>query len=158
MNPTLPSPPEDTPGPPAPEPPPSGLDRFGGLALAIWASVVLALLGAFWTPLRIGTVLIPISLVIVAAGNWLLVRLAHRATGALGLSLVPALAWLVVTLLLAQKTTEGDLVLAGNNWVANAYIIVGSLSAAFAAYRVMNPGRPRPRKNGPVARETGFPT
>jgi hypothetical protein len=113
--------------------------------------VVLALLGAFWTPLRIGTVLIPISLVLVAAGNWVLVRLAHRATGALGLSLVPALAWLVVTLVLAQKTTEGDLVLAGNNWVANAYIIVGSLAAAFAAYRVMNPGRPRhPRRVGPA--------
>jgi hypothetical protein len=142
VNPTLPSPPpEDPPGPV------SALDRIGGLALAVWASVMLALLGAFWTPLRIGTVLIPISLVIVAAGNWLLVRLAYRATGALGLSLVPALAWLVLTLLLAQKTTEGDLVLAGNNWVANAYIIVGSLAAAFAAYRVMNPGRPRPRKN-----------
>jgi hypothetical protein len=118
------------------------LIRYGGLALAVWASLLLSLVAAFWTPLRIGSVLIPVSLVLVGLGNWLLVRFAYRVTGKVGLSLIPALAWLVLTLVLSQKTTEGDLVLAGNNWVANAYLFVGSLAAAFAAYRVMNPRRP----------------
>jgi hypothetical protein len=119
--------------------------RFGWLALAVWAAVLLALVGGFLTPLRVGAVLIPVSLVLVIVGNWLLVRLTYVATGAVGLSLLPALAWLVVTLVLSRRTTEGDLVLAGNNWVANVYIIVGCTAAALPAYRLINP---RPRRPG----------
>jgi hypothetical protein len=117
--------------------------RFAWLALAVWAAVLLALLGGFLTPYRIGGVLVPVSLALVLAGNWMLVRLTYAATGAVGLSLLPALAWLVITLVLARRTTEGDLVLAGNNWVANVYIIVGCVAAAVPAYRLINP-RPRP--------------
>jgi hypothetical protein len=122
--------------------------RFAWLALGLWGAVLLALLGGFLTPYRVGGVLVPVSLVLVIVGNWLLVRLTYLATGAVGLSLLPALAWLLITLALARRTTEGDLVLAGNNWVANVYIIVGCLAAAVAAYRLMNP-RPRP-PGGPV--------
>jgi hypothetical protein len=120
--------------------------RFGWLALGLWAAVLLALLGGFLTPFRIGSVLVPVSLVLVIVGNWLLVRLTYLATGSVGLSLLPALAWLLVTLALSRRTTEGDLVLAGNNWVANVYIIVGCVAAALPAYRLINP-RPRPPAN-----------
>lgn len=115
------------------------MSRLGRLALALWAAVLLALLGGFLTPYRIGGVLIPVSLVLVIVGNWLLVRVTYLATGAVGLSLLPALVWLLVTLALSRRTTEGDLVLAGNNWVANVYIIVGCVAAALPAYRLISP-------------------
>ena len=105
--------------------------------------MLLALVGGFLTPYRLGGVLVPISLAIVIAGNWLLVRLTHETTGSIGLSLLPPVVWLLITLALARRTTEGDLVLAGNNWVANVYIIVGCVAAALPAYRLINP-RPRP--------------
>jgi hypothetical protein len=124
--------------------------RYWWLGVAVWAGVLLALVGGFLTPYRLFGVLVPVSLVIVIAGNWLLVRLTYEATGGLGLSLLPPLVWLGVTLAMARRTTEGDLVLAGNNWVANVYIIVGCIAAALPAYRLINP-RPRPPAATPPA-------
>lgn len=121
--------------------------RLVGLAAAVWAAVLLAVVGGFLTPYRAFGVLVPVSLVLVGVGNWLLVRLTYEATGGAGPALLPPVVWLAVTLVLSRRTAEGDLVLAGNNWVANVYIIVGCIAAALPAYRLINP-RPRPAPSG----------
>jgi hypothetical protein len=107
-----------------------------GLAVAGWAAAVLAVTGAFLTPYRIGSVLVPVSLVLVAVGNTALVRFAFAVTGRLMLALVPGLVWLVVSFLGAERTDEGDLVLTADNWVAALYIVVGCLAIAVSAYRL----------------------
>ena len=135
---------EPTPVEPTPTEPPAWLGpviRWFGLAVAIWGAVLLAWFGAFLTPLRWDTILIPVSVILAIAGNVLLVRFTHDVTGHALLSLLPGLVWLILTLVMSDRTTEGDLVLAQNNWVATVYLFAGSISIGFAFYRLINPRR-----------------
>jgi hypothetical protein len=117
------------------------LVRYGGLAAGIWGGVILAAAGAFLTPLRFDGVLIPVSILLVIAGNVLLVRYTYDATGNKWLSLIPGGVWLALTLVMSNRTNEGDLVLAQNNWVATVYLFAGSISIGVTAYRMINPRR-----------------
>ncbi len=126
---------------PATEPGPEGAKlpdpwwlKPAGTAVACLGALVLGLVGAFLTPFRIGSVLVPISLVIVAAGLAGLVWFTYVITSHLGLSLLPGVVWLVLSLVLAARTDEGDLVLINQNWVANAYLLVGSVTIGAVAY------------------------
>ena len=47
-----------------------------------------------------------------------LIWFTYLATGHKGVAPVPGLIWLVLTVRASSRTTEGDLVLADNNWVA----------------------------------------
>jgi hypothetical protein len=134
--------------PPAEPPPPVWLDpllKWLGLAVAVWGGALLALLGAFLTPLRWGTVLIPVAIVLVVAGNILLIRWTHDVTGSVWASFVPGLVWLIVTLVLSSRTNEGDLVLTSNNWVATACLLAGPVAIGVTGYRLINPRRPSTR-------------
>ncbi len=105
-----------------------------GMIVAIWAAALLAVVGAFLTPARVGGWLAPISLPLVIVGTAGLTWFAFRWTGRRGAALLPGLMWLVVSFAGADRTAEGDLVLAANNWVATAYLIVGSAAIAVTAY------------------------
>ncbi len=129
------------PTPPAPRP--SAAVRAGAVAVACWGAVLVALLGAFLTPYRLGGILIPVSLVVVVAGLVAVTRFAYVATEHAGLSLVPGVLWLIVSLVLSARTTEGDLVLTQQNWVANVYLLVGSITLGVLGYRMVMPRRPR---------------
>jgi hypothetical protein len=111
--------------------------RIAGLAFATMGGLVVALLGAFLTPYRIGTVLVPLSLVVVVVGLAMVTRFAHTVTGHPGLSLIPGLAWLILSLVLSGRTTEGDLVLIQQNWVASVYLLVGSVTLGVLGYRMI---------------------
>lgn len=106
-----------------------------------WAGFVLAVLGVFWTPLMIGTVRVPVSILLAVGGNLGLIWLGWRLTRHRFLALVPGLIWAVVALLGANITTEGDLLLASNNWVALVFLLSGSVAVGFAAYRLILTGR-----------------
>jgi hypothetical protein len=109
---------------------------LGVAVLAAW----LALVEVFWLPLRIGGLLVPVSLVAAVAGNLLLVRLAHRLTGSRLAAVLPAMTWLVIAVAASIRRPEGDLVIAGTGvggFVNLAFLLFGVVAAAFAVGRVM---------------------
>ena len=133
--------PADPPPRPPAEPPPSLGLRVAGVAVGGLGAFLLAMTGAFLTPYRIGSVLIPLSLVLVVAGLAILTRFAHSVTDHVGLSLIPGAVWLIFSLILSSRTAEGDLVLVQQNWVATGYLLVGSVTIGVLAYRMIVPRR-----------------
>jgi fatty-acid desaturase len=119
------------------------LVRAGGLVVACWGAVLLAAIGAFFTPFRIGSVLVPISVVLVVLGLVGLTQFAHDVTGHTWLSLVPGLIWLLISFWWSSRTSEGDLVLVEQNWVATVYLFAGAITIGVAAYRIIVPPRRR---------------
>ena len=119
------------------------LVRAGGLVVACWGAVLLAAIGAFLTPFRIGSVLVPISVVLVVLGLFALTQFAQDVTGHTWLSLIPGLIWLVISFGWSSRTNEGDLVLVEQNWVATVYLFAGAITLGVAAYRIIVPPRRR---------------
>ncbi len=115
--------------------------RVVGTLLAVVLAGLIAVIGAFLTPFRVGTTLVPISLVIEVVGNVGVIWFAYQVTRNRLLALLPALVWVVLSFLAARKTTEGDLVLIGSDWVASAYLLLGPTAIAVCAYRLFLPSR-----------------
>lgn len=115
--------------------------RVIGLAFAAWASAMLAVLGAFLTPWRVGGTLVPIALLIAVAGPVLVMRFAHLATGWRLATVAVGLIWIAVTLAAVDSTTEGDLVLS-QQWVALTYLFLSPVVVAVTAYRLIVPPLP----------------
>jgi hypothetical protein len=113
--------------------------RAAGALVALWGAVLLALIGAFLTPLRIGGTLVPVSILLGIVGNVALIWFAYRVTENKLLGLLPGLVWLGLTFLGVERTTEGDLVL--TNWVATVYLYAGAITVGAAAYRMILSGR-----------------
>lgn len=120
---------------PAPEraAPPGPPDRAGralGVVLVLVLTVLLCLWGAFLVPLRVGTVRLPVSLLVAAVGNVLLGRAGGRLLGTVGIA-VPAVVWLGLAYLLGTRRTEGDLVVQGDA-VGTLFLVLGALGFAVA--------------------------
>jgi hypothetical protein len=132
----------------------TGADRQRGAPL-LWAVVFviaatwLAVVEVFWTPLRIGPVPVPLSVLAAVGGNLLLVTGAYRLSGSRVVAVLPGVVWLVVAAGAAIRRPEGDLLLVGGgaSGLANmAFLLLGVLAAAFAVGRVLSrPRRLRPR-------------
>jgi hypothetical protein len=119
---------------------PRGAATAGWAVVAVAVATWLALVEVFWLPLRLGGVPVPLSVLAAAAGNVLLVRLAHRASGSRTVAVLPAAAWLVVALGAMVRRPEGDLVLVGSGVlgvIGMAFLLFGVLGAAFACARVL---------------------
>ena len=125
------------------------LIRVAGVAVAVWGALLLSVYGVFLTPLRVGTVLVPVALVIAVGGNALLIRFAYRVSGHRLVALLPGLIWIVVTFASSARTTEGDLLLYQSNWVAVLYLFAGSAAVAVAGYRLMTRPAPSPADHDP---------
>jgi hypothetical protein len=141
-------------GPPAaPWPGWEPIVRAGGLVVSIVFAFVSGVLELLLSTLRAGdfvTVwsgdpigsgggpLIPLSVVLAVVGNVGVAWFAVGTTGrrwALG---PPWALWTVVMLIAAGvRTTEGDYLLSGANYVAQAMILIGSLAFAIYAYRMI---------------------
>lgn len=104
--------------------------------------LVTAVIEAFLTPLRIGTTRAPFSILLAVVGNVLLVWFTYRATSHKGAAVLPGLVWFAIMIIAAARTTEGDLLLTGNNWVGVATIFAGTIGFAGALYRLILPRRP----------------
>jgi len=113
-----------------------------GAVVSLWAALLLSVVGAFLTPLRIGTVQVPVSIVLSVGGNALIMWFAYRVTRSKGLTLLPGLLWVGLTFLASGTTSERDVVLLGN-WVAIAYLYSGCATITVIAYRLLVPRRPR---------------
>lgn len=129
-------------GPSAPPEPAPGAEtdlawRLAGLAVAVVAALMTALIEVFLVPLRIGNVLVGVSVVLAIAGNLVLVWFTYRVTGWLWAVALPALLWFAVFLPAADRTAEGDLLLTGDNPVGIMTILGGSIALAIGVARLL---------------------
>jgi hypothetical protein len=118
--------------------------RVLGGVVAVAGALVTAVIEVFLAPLRVGTVRVPISLVLAVVGNLVLVWFTYRATGKRAAVALPALVWMVVMVRAAGRTAEGDLLLTGDNWVGLVTILGGTVAFAAGAYRLIVPSRQTP--------------
>ncbi|HLL68002.1 MAG TPA: hypothetical protein VK453_20140 [Micromonosporaceae bacterium] len=133
--------------------------RVVGAVVAVGLGAVLALIGAFLVPLWGFGIRLPVSLLLALLGNPALAWFAFAVTGRRLAGLLPALAWCVVYLAAATRTTEGDLLLTDNNWVGLATLVAGPLAFAVAIYvLVLRQVGPSARTPAPaVARDSAAP-
>ncbi|MCW2699143.1 MAG: conserved rane protein of unknown function [Blastococcus sp.] len=113
--------------------------------LGVLAAAWLALVEIFWLPLRVGGVLLPVSVLAAVAGNLLLVGQAHRLSGSRAVAVLPAATWLVIAVGAMVRRPEGDLILTGGGatGVVNLlFLLLGVTAAAVAAGRALA-GPPR---------------
>ncbi|MGH3660485.1 MAG: hypothetical protein ACRDT8_15450 [Micromonosporaceae bacterium] len=93
-----------------------------------------AIVEVFWVTLRVEGVRAPVSVLVAVVVNFSLPLLTRWVTGSRHAAMLPALAWFAVVLFFAPGTTEGDVVLAGNDWVALTLLLVGSVAAGVGGY------------------------
>jgi hypothetical protein len=124
--------------------------QLGAGVLVVVVAVWLALVEVFWLPLRVGGVLLPVSVVAAVVANLLMPRVALRLAGSRLVAGLTGVAWLVVVVAGMIRRPEGDLIITGGGatGVVNlGFLLCGVLAAAFAVGRAL--GGPRP----PVRRE-----
>lgn len=112
--------------------------RVGGAVVAIWGGLLLAIYGAFLTPVRVGTVLVPVSVVLAIAGNAVLAWFAYHTTNSRVVGVLPGVVWVIVSFVWSTPTREGDLVLV-NTWVSTLYLFLGVAPTVVFAYRWFAP-------------------
>ncbi|MFG1602931.1 hypothetical protein [Actinoplanes sp. NPDC049265] len=124
--------------PPPPPPADSTLVRTGGLIVSVLATLVTAVAELYLTPLRIAGVPIGASVLFAVVVNWALAWFALHTTRRRWAVGVPWVLWTVLMLFAAgARTDEGDYLLGGDDWIALVMILVGSLSFAVFAYRMI---------------------
>jgi hypothetical protein len=112
--------------------------RIAGLVIAVLAAIFSGLLELFLTTLRLGGFPIGVSVLMAVVGNAAIAWFAVTTTGrrwALG---PPWALWTLLMLFAAGvRTTEGDYLLSGNDYVALIMILLGSLTFAVYSYRMI---------------------
>jgi hypothetical protein len=125
---------------------PRPAERMAGGLLTLVVAVWMALVEVFWLPLRVGGVLLPVSVVAAVVANLLLPQLALRLSGSRLVAALTGVAWLVVVVAAMIRRPEGDLIITGGGatGVVNlAFLLLGVLAAAFAVGRALGgPRRP----------------
>ena len=109
---------------------PGWVSTAAAYALVLVLVVLCTLWGAFLVPLRVGSTLVPVSLVIVVAANTGLGLASGRLLGRPGAG-TTALLWLLIAFTLGARRPEGDRVIIGD-WVGLGYLVLGAVSAAVA--------------------------
>jgi hypothetical protein len=139
---TLEAPSVSTPAEQSPPAPPSRalelLIRGAGLVIVVVATVLTALLEMFLSPLRLGGVPIGVAVPVALVAN---VALAWFAVTTVGRRWALAVPWALWTLIMffaaGMRTTEGDYLISGKDWVALVMILLGSLAFAGYTYRMI---------------------
>jgi len=112
--------------------------RIGGVTIAVLAAVLTAVLELFLSPLRLGGVPIGVAVLAVVLAN---VAISWFAVTTVGRRWALAPPWAVWTLIMffaaGTRTTEGDYLISGEDWVALVMILVGSLTFAVYTYRLI---------------------
>lgn len=111
--------------------------RVLGGVLAVALAALSAIVEIFYVPLRVGGVLVGISVVAAVVINYWLPHFTVTATGSGWAGLLPPVVWFGLMLLASDPRTEGDVLLPMGNWVALVTIFAGSLAFAFAGHRLL---------------------
>jgi hypothetical protein len=136
--------------PVAPRPPSRSAEvalRVTGVLVSVLAAVVTGVLEVLLAPLRVGGVLIGVAALVAVAAN---AAIGWFAVTTVGRRWAVGPPWVVWTVLMfgaaGVRTREGDQLLAGDNWVALVMILLGSLTFALHAYRLILRGN-APRRS-----------
>ncbi|TDC38041.1 hypothetical protein E1211_08485 [Micromonospora sp. 15K316] len=130
--------PDETSPPPPAGPPPRLLDlglRVAGGLVAVVAGVVTGVVELLLATLRVAGQLVGVSVLLAVGANIALGWFAHRAVGRRWSVALPAVPWFALMAVAAVRTAEGDLLLAGNNWVGLVMIVAGAMTFAVVGFR-----------------------
>jgi hypothetical protein len=156
---TLPDPPA---APPASA---SGWLDWAGVGLVALSAALAALLEALLVPYYVGSVVVPIAVVLAVVSNVWLPRLARQLVPTTLAMATPFLTWLIVMVgfgVLARP--EGDVILPGGSgavhWVTYGVLLGGALVGTVNLVVLSTPappragptGRPAPRKGSALSR------
>lgn len=116
--------------------------RVAGALVAVAAAALTGILELLLSTVRIGGQLIGLSAAVAVVGNALIAWFAIRAVGHVWAVALPAAVWFLLMVAAVTRTSEGDLLLTGDNWVGLLMIFGGSLSFAVVAFRaILSPSR-----------------
>ena len=93
-------------------------------------SVWLALVEAFLVPLRVGTVPLPVCVLLAVVGNAGLTKLAVRQTGSIVWGVLQPVLWLLVIVVLSVPRAEGDLIVPGS-LTGLVFLFAGAVAGAY---------------------------
>jgi hypothetical protein len=117
--------------------------RVAGWVLSIVAVILSGLLELFFTPLRVGGVLIGVSILLALVANPAIAWFAVTTTRKRRSVAPPWIVWTAMMLFATgYRTPEGDYLVSGDDWVALVMILVGSLAFAVYSYRMILRTRP----------------
>lgn len=127
--------------------------RVAGGALAVFAALVTATLELLLSTVRVGGQLIGVSVLVAIVANLVLSWFAYHTVGRRWAVALPAVPWFALMAVAAIKTSEGDVLLAGDNWVGVVMIFAGSMAFAGMAFRliVSRPHGPLPPPSRPAS-------
>ena len=107
------------------------------LAVRVAAGVLVSVFAAgleemegFLVPLRVGTVPLPICVLLAVAGNVVLTKLAVRQTGSIVCGVLQPVLWLVVIVVLSVPRAEGDLIVPGSA-TGLVFLFAGAVAGAY---------------------------
>ncbi|WP_328652232.1 hypothetical protein OG598_31550 [Micromonospora sp. NBC_00330] len=129
---------EDQEAPPPAGPPPRLLDlgvRLVGGIVVVLAGVLTGVLELLLATLRVGGQLVGVSVLLAIGANILLSWFAYEAVGRRWAVALPAVPWFALMAVAAIRTNEGDLLLAGDNWVGLAMIVAGAMTFTVMGFR-----------------------
>jgi hypothetical protein len=123
--------------------------RVAGTAVGLLGGFLTGLWEIFLSPPHtfvVFGVILPVSPVLAVGTNVALVWFTKRVTGSNGLALLPGVVWFITMFIGAMRTTEGDLLIPGNDWPGLLAILLGALGWGVAAYRMVlnRSGTPAP--------------
>ena len=114
------------------------LIKVCGVVISVVAAVLSGLLEIFLAPLRAGGIPLGVAVVLAVVGNFSIAWFAHTTVGRRWAVAPPWVIWTALMLFAAGvRTDEGDYLIAGDNWVALVMILIGSLTFAIYAYRMI---------------------
>ncbi len=134
----------EAPDPDRPLPP---VAAVAGVVLFMIVAALAALLAVMFVPVRLGTIVFPVSVVFAALTNVVLPTMSRRLVDSLAAGIAPVVAWFVTVFLLAQARPEGDVLLPGKgalSYVAYAVMIVGALAGGITVFRTESRRTNRP--------------
>jgi hypothetical protein len=148
---TLPSPPVSAPPEVLPDPQPRPrrsrrvldvLLRVTAGVIAVVAAALTGVLELMFATLRVGGHLVGLSVLLAVLANATLSWFAFHAVGGKAAVALPALVWIALMVAAAGGTSEGDYLLAGDNWVGVVMIIAGAMTFAVVGFKlIMTPPR-----------------
>ncbi|GAB3858560.1 hypothetical protein GCM10029963_58440 [Micromonospora andamanensis] len=119
-----------------------GLRATGGV-FAVLAATLSAVLELLLAPLRVGGHLIGVTVLVAVAVNIALSWFAVEAVGRRWAVALPALPWVAIMVIAADRTTEGDVLLVGN-WVGLTLVVGGAMTFTVMAFRSILAPAPAP--------------
>jgi hypothetical protein len=111
--------------------------RIAGTALGVLGGFLTALWEIFLSPVSAGGTMLPIAPVLAILTNVGLVWFTRQVTGRTGLALLPGVVWFLTMFGGAVRTSEGDLLIPGNDWPGLVALLVGSAAWGITAYRTI---------------------